>query len=629
MSLEYQKEIALPSWSLLERLVLAVFVTSGVILAYGYHFPHQNHYVEVPPILSMLDASLFSKDYFVQELLHFTPRTYYNYLIYLLARIGFGIPLAFFVVYVVALASFVFGLQAIARNFCQSRVSWALLPFWGLSVVAGLKLGHNWLFLSVPLPKAYAMGLTIWGIYFSLRRAWPIAYAFFGIACLLQFLVGFLPALMIGPLLLLDTCRTRRWLHAVLAFSLLAIGAGLVYIPMLMQNATSTGLLTNQDFVELYGFIGHPFHMVPSTWGRDTWVQFLLFYTGGILCLRQARSLNPMYRFGLIVVVGTMFLGLVVNFIFVEVWPAATVVKLQFARMTPFAELAILIGLTVLFDEHVRKRNWGVCLPLVVIPISHHPGLLLLLFALGLGACEKLSQHLRAKSDLWLAIIIVVGLYQLPLSYSPLAWAPVLIKGPVLFGILLMPHVLSQRFRRERTRMSVAVTLAVVMAGTLVIGISGLLPGRLNQFFAIKVAFNQVEDDEISKLAIRFRALSLKDALVLIPPSVYRFKLLSQRSVVVDFKHFPPTDRGILEWKNRFEAILGVPLNKQSFSAIGWDRSNSIYRSRLASDLVKVAQYYRADYIMSRHDWHPNLPGQEVDREGAWAIWKIPNQERL
>jgi hypothetical protein len=103
--------------------------------------------------------------------------------------------------------------------------------------------------------------------------------------------------------------------------------------------------------------------------------------------------------------------SLLINILFVEIFPLAVVAKLQLARTTPFGQLAILIGLAALFDEHFQKRNWTVAVPLVVIPVSHFPGLMLSLFAGALTRLEALSPHLRAKADLAIFALVVVGFY--------------------------------------------------------------------------------------------------------------------------------------------------------------------------------------------------------------------------
>src|SRR5262245_27800896 len=106
----------------LRSLFVSIYMVASLILVYGYRFPSANHNDLVPPILSMLHTDLFRSDYFVGEMVEFTPRMYYQYLIYILARCGLSVPMAHFLLYVITLASFVFGLRAIARCVCRSDI---------------------------------------------------------------------------------------------------------------------------------------------------------------------------------------------------------------------------------------------------------------------------------------------------------------------------------------------------------------------------------------------------------------------------------------------------------------------------------------------------------------------------
>ena len=72
---------------------------------------------------------------------------------------------------------------------------------------------------------------------------------------------------------------------------------------------------------------------------------------------------------------------------------------------------------------------------------------------------------------------------------------------------------------------------------------------------------------------------------MLVPPSAYHFKLHALRSVVVDFKCFPLTDHGMIEWAKRMEAVLGIPLRP----GLEWRKSDALFSSRPASALVEVA----------------------------------------
>ncbi len=451
------------------------------------------------------------------------------------------------------------------------------------------------------------MGVVVWGVYFSLRRAWVPAYAFFGASCLLHFLIGLLPALLVSPLVLLDAWRRRRWSPALFGGLLVAVGAGLVYVPMVLQGTTSTGLLTNQEFVELYASVRHPHHVVPSAWPGNEWMHLVLFYLGGVLCLLKARTLPAAYRVGLLLVVGGAALGLLLNFLLVELWPWAVVAKLQFARMTPFAQLAVLIGLAVLFQEHLKQRHGAVCILLAVAPVAHLPGLLLIVLALAMPALERISIDLRSKAGLGLAALFWVGLYRFPLSSPPVYWIQALLEGPLLLGVLLTPYLLTRWAPKTQTR--IVTGLMVMTSGVLLIGLGGVLPDRLDALFANKVTVSGVWRDDVGRLAQRFRHEAVGDALVLTPPSVQHFRLYSRQSVVVDFKAFPFTDRGIKEWSARMEAVAG-------------------YCSQSPASLAEVARRYGAAYILSRHDCHPVLPGIKVDQEGQWTLWKLDSAER-
>jgi hypothetical protein len=376
-------------------------------------------------------------------------------------------------------------------------------------------------------------------------------------------------------------------------------------------------MLSNRDFVQLYAFIREPHHQVPSAWAKAQWAEFLLFSVGGILCIKQAKSLQPAIRFGLFAIIALALGSLLLVILFVEIFPLALVAKLQLARTTPFAQLAILIGLAALFDEHFTKQNWAVAVPLIVIPVSHAPGVLLCLFAGALRRLEVLAPHLRTRADLAILALVIVGVY--PWTSPEISFMQAILTGPVLLLVLFTPYLL-KRLLRTAPGVTLAVcSLAFLSVGLLASGLMGLLPAPLERLFEKRVALYRLGDDDITKLALRFRDESDKDALVLVPPSVPHFKLHSLRSVVVDFKCFPQTDHGMIEWVKRMEAVLGIPLRP----GLEWQKSDALFKTRPAPALVEVAQRYHAQYILSRRDWHPDMPGKEVDSEGPWVIWRL------
>lgn len=586
-------------------MVLGCFVVGGVLLAKGYQFPSSNHALEIPTILALLDPALYVRDFFVQEMLQFTPRTYYFHGIALLAGTGLGITGTYALTYVVAVGTMLAGLYALARHVAPVRIVGLIFIFWTLTVSVGL-IGHGSLrpsMLSSSLhPGVIAMSLSTWGLVFSIRRSWVKAYALFGAACLLQFLVGVLPALLVGPLLVFDVWRRRRWARGLTAAGLLALGALLVYLPMVLQGTTATGLFTSREFVEIYGHWRHPHHMVPSAWPRATWMHLVLFYAGGVLCVLRSRTLTTALRAGLLTVIGLTSVGLLANYLFVEVWPSALIVKLQFARMTPFAVLAVLLGVAALFYEQWRAGRYALCALLVVLPISHLPGLLLGAYAVLLPYLERIAPRLWTPRRRFLVLGLAVLLYRWPLFDPPVYWIQAFLNGPLVLGVLLTP-LLVQRWVARQWRTITVAGLTLSIAGGLVIALSGVLPAQTDRLVQEHLTIRGVWQDDAAPLARRFANRSPKDALVLVPTDVQHFRLLSRRAVVVDFKAFPFTEGGIAEWVERMRTVQACA-------------------DRPPACLLAVARRYDADYILTRRE-RPLPESVVVDREGTWALWKV------
>jgi hypothetical protein len=160
-------------------------------------------------------------------------------------------------------------------------------------------------------------------------------------------------------------------------------------------------------------------------------------------------------------------------------------------------------------------------------------------------------------------------------------------------------------------------TAAVGVAGALTCAILSTLPSwprPLAERFAIDAA----PFDPPGILGLRLKRYAPIDAVALVPPDteVWGFKLYAERAIVVDIKHFPFSDHGIAEWRRRISNILGVPYERGLDIDAAWA---AVPPLRIAA----VAQRYGARYVLTRDAWHPQLPGQRLDREGGWSIWEI------
>lgn len=583
-------------------LLIVAFVTAALWLVRGYVWPTLSN-VEVGPLQAALDPALFQRDFTVQESLRFSPRFYYNQLILLPARAG--LPLAWSVAlwHVVALAAFVGALHALANSLRLGGGVRAVLMLWLLTINVGI-LGAVFLYTHAPVPSVWAGAVAACGAALAVRQRWVAAFACFGGAALLQFLVGFYAGLLALPALLVAARRER--LPAVVAW---AAGLALVYGPLWFSGRADHDALGNDAFVEIYAQLRHPHHLVPSTWPSILWQRALLFYAGAWYFLHRTSAGRP--RIERTVVHGTLALAavaLAANYVFVELIPSAFVAKLQPARITPLVQAVILALLATrvqaAFDQ--RRRVLGVLLCLM--PLTLYPGLVL-----GLAAVLAAPENAKRGFSwplllLGAAVLVAFRPYAQTIGYYVNRFGP----WVLLVGVQLIPYAL----HRVRGALLAGTGLAVAgAAGAAVLSVRADWPDRLAHRFAIDAG----PLDPPGVLGRRFRDRSDKEALVLVPPTSepWSFKLHAQRAVVVDDKNIPFTDAGLKEWHRRMEAVLGRPFVRDLDVAAAW-------RARSAAELLGVAAQFGAGHLLTRDEWHPELPGRRLDTEQGWTLWELP-----
>ena len=369
--------------------ILATYITMifSALLFYGYKLTSSNIYNQIPAIMSLINPELYNDDFYIQEMIQFTPRFYYYYLIYWGVKLGISLPWVCFILYVIAFSSFLIGLYSLGRIFNQSRLSATVFTFLGFAATVNGRIGHADLFRTDPIPATLAMGLVVWGFYFCFRQKWILGYLFFGLTCFLQFLVGALPGILMAVPLLIAGKKNKNFQQIFFSFFVLGICVCLIYLPMLLSGNTNSGSISNEEFVYLYGYIRHPHHLIFSGFGLRTsrgWLNLILFTAGGLLCIKSSKSLDKDIKLQLAAVIFVSCCLLIINYIFVEIYPLNFIAKLQFARTTPFAQLIILLGISVLVDEEYRKGNIPLVFLLIIAPVLRGAGILLLILGCSL-----------------------------------------------------------------------------------------------------------------------------------------------------------------------------------------------------------------------------------------------------
>lgn len=595
-------------------LALALWMAVALLILRGYIWPLLSS-GETPVLMHLLDPTLFAHDFTVQEWLRFNPRFYYNELIVAVVHWGLTLPHAMLALHVLALASFVTALHSIARSLSLGAVAEAFLIIWTFNVGVGA-IGGVFIYTHAPVPAVWAMAAATWGLALVLRGKITAGYACFGGAALLQFLVGFYAGLLMLPCLLAariasgSSVKRPDWRQIILGLTAWAAGLAAVAGPMMWRGGTASGAMPAREFVELYAFIRHPHHLVPSTWGWPAWAQFIAFYAGAMLCVRSVpgRSI-PHVRWWVLGAVLLAAAALVVNLLFVEFWHSAWIAKLQPARATPFAELVVLAILAQRVQRFFARGDWFAGGLLGLIPLTPLPGFLLLVGALLLpteGAEASRGRLLRPALLAVMLVASVVWLTDLHAATSLyLVWS-------LTFAVAFLAARGGNDFAGRRA-------IATVLFAVVTVVMWLVLPPSVQRTLAPRFRPDSGPVDPPSLLGRRFREYAPKDSVVLVPPDgdSWSFKLFAQRAVVVETKTMPFTDRGMLRWKSRLEDVLGEPLRP------GLDLQGRWHELPVAA-LTAAAARNDAGYLLTEDAFHPAIPGAiRVDQVDGWSVWKL------
>jgi hypothetical protein len=102
-----------------------------------------------------------------------------------------------------------------------------------------------------------------------------------------------------------------------------------------------------------------------------------------------------------------------------------------------------------------------------------------------------------------------------------------------------------------------------------------------------------------SNLAIWSKENTESNSVFLIPLDFEKFRLISNRAVVVDWKAFPFQKKSILEWGERICDVSN--LNHCNFKNIDLNTVISGYRSHNINSIRKLSEKYSFDYFITRH----------------------------
>lgn len=603
-------------------LLAYIFIFSSLLAIIGYNYPSGNHSQEVPPIMAMMESGLYSRDFAIQSYLGEGPRKYYQLALATLGKSGLGLEKSYFLLYASSLLSVIIAIFKIAQ--LNSPKRWVNICGSGLALLGWFMFGaKGWgseLYGNTPVPSVLAMGVVIWGVYFTLRGKGMIGYLLFGVGSLIQFLVGFMAGLSFIPALILlespqpSTPPSKSLLtNKMLPIAIWAVLLAIIYIPMHLQEKSLPPYQSTFPITYIFGNVRVPWHWLPSTASPFTWFNNLAFYVGaGWLGWKNKHKANRLLVLSLMFSMAIGVAGIAVNYFFVEVYPIELVGKLQFQRILAFSHLASYILLLGAINKMASSQPLPInkLIYLIALPFSWLYGIALfagVVYEFILERPKSLAVASRAKIyglmyALFITVLVASHFYRI--NGRAALFSSIQIAAFIFIAICVLLSLALAKTRKGGSSHLTLYFLAplssiFLMALVLASSTDNSRIGDLSRI-AMKTSRPQLKTEEYV-LAKLFESKSNKDDLILIPPmgDFQFFAYDSRRSVVFSWKNVPYNDSSIQEWGRRLQDITGI----MPYRGINEDLER-LYCKRSKNDLIGVAKAYDAQYIVLKSECH-------------------------
>lgn len=560
-------------------LVLFACLASAVAtFGLGYNFGLGNHIELLPHVERLLDPSFAAGDFSVDSTAG-GPRQYFARLAALLGRMT-GLPAAFLLLTLLQNAGTALVTALAARRLFPKAPAAPILAVLLVMAVEGPRLGEAG-FLRLPTAVAFSVATPL-----ALAAFWWGMTGRPGAA-----LAAALPATLVHPLVgleiaglglaasLIERLRKRATLfQAFRAGAALAALAGFGALIWLRGGPART--LSSRAFIDTYARFRAPHHLWPSSFPVLDWIVAAAFLMMTfVLVLRWVRREPGKAALAsrILVVLALLVTAMAAGWVFVQAVPIRSVAVLQTFRLTAVLKwlgyllLAGAVGGSRFFARPGRERRFPVFLAVAS---------LIILVAASAGRMDEAS---------------------LPARLQALTMA----------GLGFLAAVWTGAARKKWGYWASAACAVVFMAVIVIPPEAGLLvPGSLLQKARPVFTLEQGRQRE-DAAAVFCRDALPKDAVVLTPPLLGRFRLVARRAIPADFKFMPTSDAAMAEWRRRLEECYG-PVGESGFAAAR--AMDADYHKIDEARLLRLRDLYGIGYALLYADTPCEFPVLYKDR---------------
>lgn len=504
-----------------------------------------------PQIERLLNSDYLKNDFFANTFEDFSPRLYAAYF-YIFGSELFNIDYTIFIGYLNMLRIFLLTISVYVflKVLSENKYIALIGTFLGAVSFYSIPKMVAWFFsTSVFSTAEFSLVFILFGLSLFYQSRISLGLLLFSISMILH------PVLTVHGLCFIGILYVARYgvkslksvvnIWTILSSFLLVITFLLSYIPY-KESLGETADLSNKEFTYIIGELRHPHHYIPSMFGIETWLIFIMYLLILIYIAYVMRQQLPKYIYCFLKLY-TVFLGLVMvgGYLFVEIIPVKTIVTLiPYRSLVFFTLVYLLIFSHYLYYKYKNKDYLSfLLLHIPFIPI--------------------LTADIKISTILMLVVM----------SYS--------IISDILFikKIRLRLSIGEYLFKRINLKSFYLILVTLLIAGS---------------YFALgrSISFNIPDINEPeNKIYLWIKENTPEDSVILSEINVdylvnQKIRLVSRRAVPVS-KDFPFNEKYYKEWSERFVDFYGGVYD------------NAGYVNNLSvQELNQLSKSYHLDFIL-------------------------------
>lgn len=597
--------------------------------------------------ISRLYPQLFTNDFAIESVRHsITPQIIGDLIVGTLIKIIRYYPavmllLFFFCIYWVIRCLYFLMLQ-LGINDKEKLILCPMGMIIFLCIRLGYKISGNSI-LSIPYFTYQLAGITfaLWALVYTLSKEknWWLIFGLCLGSVVFHFHVGAYLYLLLNIIFILNLIQNKT------KFSIRLILPNITWLFLAgiyasLSNTSSTPL-TNWVYVEIYGRLALPFHIIPSTFESTGFISYfatlILFSVFG--WMQKDKMMNYLSTIMIIMAPVTAIL-LLVNYWGTDIVPLSFIVKLQPTRFATVVDIWAIIFLVYLLTLLLRKKRF-VSFWLLMTGMIMTNEYSFTLFLCGALLCELIGflgeKYLYIEKttlqNILFLLFLALGAFTL---FDFFLSGDMIRTGLLTCVFLLLLFYVMHEEKHEFSQKTVFLYFSLIAISTLVIYFN-YRSDTLKLFYSdlpIIKADTRINrglyysgvDIDLLALGKRFEKETDVDAVFFADPlndRLLSFRLYSLRSIVISAKGGPISEEGLLKWKD-----MMMECGELIYDGEHFHYNRNAYQENTADFWIDYAQKYQADYILvntpeDRDRFLAEGRTELLDSEGRFSILKI------